>query len=365
MADMVKAAVQVAANKMELREFPKPKTGADDGLLRVEACGICGSDVETFNGHLRRPDAPPSIPGHEFLGVVEEIGENAAKRWGVEPGDRVAVEILIPCGKCERCLGGQYMWCLNRQGGYSGSTPVDAKPTALMGGFAEYVYLHPNAVLHKVRKDIAPEIAVMYNPLGAGVRWAADIGGTKLGDTVLILGAGQRGLAAVIAAKLSGAATIIVTGLTKDAAKLALAKEFGATHTIDVEQEDTVLTVTEITGGRGCNVVLDVTPMATQPIKDAVACVAPGGRIVLAGLKGPNPVEIPTGGLIGKGASLHGAFGVNSHAYAEAIRIIETESLPLEKLHTHTFGLDDAALAIETLAANTAEDPAIHISVHP
>lgn len=365
MTDMVQAAVQVAPYKMEMREFPKPTTGADDGLLRVEACGICGSDVETFNGNLRRADAPPSIPGHEFLGIIEEVGDRATKRWGVQVGDRVAVEILIPCGQCDRCRAGNYMWCPNRLGGYSGSTPVDAKPSGLMGGMAQYVWLHPNAILHKVRKDIPAEIAVMFNPLGAGVRWAADLGGTKLGDTVLILGAGQRGLAAVIAAKASGASTVIVTGLTRDEPKLALARELGAQYTIDVEKEDTVMRVKEITNGELANVVLDVTPMAHQPIRDAIASVAPGGQIVFAGLKGHKPIEVVTDDLISKGARVVGAFGVNSRAYSEAIKLVESGKFPLEKLHTHTFGLEDAGKAIETLEESTAENPAIHISIHP
>src|SRR5205823_10162744 len=100
------------------------------------------------------------------------------------------------------------------------------------------VHLHPNSILHPIRKDIPAEIAVMYNPLGAGVRWAIHLGEVGLGSTVLVLGAGQRGIAAVIAAKAVGAQTVIVTGLARDHPKLALAREFGADHTIDVEAED-------------------------------------------------------------------------------------------------------------------------------
>lgn len=335
MARKVRAAVQVGSRKLELREFDLPRIGHDDGLLRVEACGICGSDVEVFNGNLRQDDAPASIPGHEFLGVIEELGEGAADRWGVGIGDRVAVEILIPCRSCERCLNGNYMSCRHMVGAYSGATSVDRAPS-LWGGFAEYVYLHPNAVLHKVQKDLAPELAVMFNPLGAGVRWAAHLGQVGLGDTVLILGAGQRGIAATIAAKASGASTIIVTGLARDAYKLGIAREFGATHTINVEEEDTVERVRELTDDEMADVVLDVTPMAHQPIRDAIGAVAKGGRIVLAGLKGHKRVELVTDEIISKSATIVGAFGVDSRAYAEAIRIIESGEFPLQRLHTHT-----------------------------
>ena len=96
---MVRAAVQVAPRQIELREFPRPQTGPDDGLLRVEANGICGSDVETYRGHLGGP-RPAFIPGHEPLGIVEEVGERAAQRWGVQPGDRVALEVIVPCRSC-------------------------------------------------------------------------------------------------------------------------------------------------------------------------------------------------------------------------------------------------------------------------
>lgn len=364
MSDTVQAAVQLGPRKYELREFPLPSIGPDEGLLKVEACGICGSDVEVYSGNLLRPDAPPSIPGHEFLGIIEEVGERAAARWNVQPGDRVAVEILIPCMACERCRAGRYPSCRNMAGSYSGFTSIDKAP-ALWGGFAEYVYLHPNAILHKVSKELPADIAVMYNPLGAGVRWASDLGGVKLGDTVLVLGAGQRGIAATIAAKVSGASTVIITGLSRDARKMELAREFGADYTIDVEQEDTVARVTEITDGELADVVLDVTPMAHQPVRDAIEAVANNGRIVLAGLKGRRPVEIVTDRLISKGASVVGAFGVNSHAYSEAINIIESQRFPLEKLHTHTFGLPDAALAIETLEHADADNLALHIAVSP
>src|SRR6266545_7784274 len=297
MVEKVRAAVQTGPRAIELREFPRPQIGPDDGLLRVEACGICGSDVETYKGALGQ-DRLPMVPGHEPLGVIEEVGERAAARWGVQPGDRVALEVLIPCRSCDLCLTGRYMACRDKRGVH-GYSPVSREP-GIWGGYGDYVYLHPNSILHKVRGDIPAEVAVMFNPLGAGVRWAVHLGGAGLGDTVLILGAGQRGLAAVLAARTAGAGTIIVTGLSRDAGKLALAREFGADHTIDVEAEDTVSRILDLTGGAGADIVLELTPMAVQPVLDAVHAVRWGGRVVLAGLKGGRPVELPTDLLINK-----------------------------------------------------------------
>src|SRR5690606_9754269 len=249
MTDMVRAAVQVAPRTIELRAFPRPTIGPDDGLLRVEANGICGSDVESYRGHLGMGRGP-TIPGHEPMGIVEEVGERAAERWGVQPGDRVALEVIVPCRSCHDCLTGRYQACRHRKYGH-GVTGIDVPPS-LWGGFAEHLYLTPGAVLHKIDKTLPAELAVMFNPLGAGVRWAVHLGEVGLGDTVRVRGAGQRGLACVIAARAAGAGTIIVTGLEADAHKLALAKEFGADHTIVVDgpdAEDTVERVREITDG--------------------------------------------------------------------------------------------------------------------
>jgi threonine dehydrogenase-like Zn-dependent dehydrogenase len=358
-----RAAVQLGPRQIELQDFLKPSIGPDDGLLKVERCGICGSDVEQYKGDLGQRRYP-SIPGHEPLGVIEEIGERAAERWGVQVGDRVAVEIIIPCRTCDLCLLGRYQACRNRGGAYSGSTLTSVAP-ALWGGYAEYLYLHPNAIVHKMDKHMPADVAVMFNPLGAGVRWAVHLGGTQLGDTVLILGPGQRGLCAAIAAKAVGARTVIVTGLSRDRFKLDLAREFGADYTIDVEQDNTVERVCEITGGVGADVVLDVTPMATQPVLDAIECVRHGGRIVLAGLKGRKPTQLSTDAIIHKAATVVGAYGVDARAYIDAIDIIESGRFALEKMHTHTFGLADAQRAVETLAGEVPGEEAVHVTIAP
>jgi len=363
MADMVRAAVLTGPRKLEVREFPRPKIGPDEGLLRMERCGICGSDVEQYRNESGR-ERPAAIPGHEPLGVIEEVGERAAQRWGVKPGDRVAVEIMVPCHTCDLCLMGRYMSCRNRTAGYGGNTPITREP-ALYGGYSQFLYLHPNAILHKIRSDIPADVAAMFNPLGAGVRWTVHLGGVGLGSTLLILGPGQRGLMAVIAAKAVGARTVIVTGLERDAHKLKLAREFGADYLINVDKEDTQERVREITDGAGVDVALDVTPMATQPILDAFAAVKHGGTVVLAGLKGNNTVPFNSGTVINKAMTIVGAYSVDARGYTDAIRIIESGKFPLERLHTHTFGLDDAAKAVETLAGEYPEEEAFHVSIDP
>jgi threonine dehydrogenase-like Zn-dependent dehydrogenase len=353
--------VQTAVRRLEPRELPVPDIDDDSALLRIEACGICGSDYEQFEGALRTP--MPVIPGHEPLGRIEKIGERAGRRWGVDVGDRVAVETMLSCRFCPPCLAGSYHLCRSRR--IYSYIPL-AEPPGLWGAYAEFMYVAPNSIVHKVDPTLAPEIAVLFNPLGAGFRWAVEIPRTKPGDSVVILGPGQRGLASVIACREVGAGRIIVTGLAADAHKLALAREFGADVTIDVENEDARERIREATDGRGADVVVDVSSYATAPVAEALDYVAPGGTIVLAGVKGWK--EIPkfiSDKIVLKEISIRGAIGVTSSGYASAIRLLESRRIPVEKMHTHDFALRDAELAIRTLAREIPGEESIHSCLLP
>jgi len=356
--------VQTAPRRLELRELPVPDIDDDSGLVRIEACGICGSDAEQYAGVL--PVRLPVVPGHEPLGIVERIGDRAAKRWRVDVGDRVAVEAPIPCGRCAACRGGRYQVCRARGFLFGhGYVPL-SEPPGLWGGYADYMYLDACSIVHRVRKEIPAAIAVMFNPLGAGFRWAVDIPRTGPGDTVLVLGPGQRGLASVIAARAAGADTIIVTGLGRDAPKLALAKEFGADHVIDVEAEDARQRVRELTGGHGADVVVEVTANAPEPIAEALHYAATGARIVLAGVKGFKAVpEFVSDLVVVKELTLVGAFAVTSRGYEAAIRLIESGRVPLERMHTHDFPLEDAERAIQTLAGEVPGETSVHSCLRP
>ena len=358
------AMVQHAPRDLREQRFALPKIGAEDALLRVEACGICGSDYEQFEGAL--PVPMPVIPGHEPVGVIEAIGEVASRRWGVQRGDRVAVETLLPCGYCLECVQGRYRLCRGT-GGMSafGYKPVSAPPS-LWGGYAEYMYLDPHALVHKMSRDIAPEIAVLFNPLGAGFRWAVDMPRLRVGETIVVLGPGQRGLASVLAAREAGAGRIIVTGLGRDDRKLALAREFGADHAIDVEQDDVVRRVREITDGAMADVVIDVTAYAVEAVTQAIDLARRGGRVVLGGTKGPKPVpNFLSDKLVGKELTVIGAFGVDWPAYESAVRLIESGRYPLERMHTHTLPLVEAERGMALLAGSVPGEQAVHVALVP
>ena len=163
-----------------------------------------------------------------------------------------------------------------------------------------------------------------------------------------------------------GAKTIIVTGLEADEPKLALAREFGAHETIDVQNEDAKRRIQEITNGRGVDVVLDVSSYSTEPVTESLDYVRMGGTVVLAGVKGFRPIpDFVSDKIVMKEISIRGAIGVTSTGYESAIRLIESRKVPLEIMHTHEFGLREAELAIRTLAREIEGVESIHSCLIP
>jgi threonine dehydrogenase-like Zn-dependent dehydrogenase len=239
MAEQVLASTMIAPKTFEVREYPLPDIPPNAGLLRVEATGVCGSDVH----QQTRMRGTAHILGHEIVGRIARLGSHAARKWAFKEGDRVALEEYMPCGACEVCRTEDYRFCLqtdpsaSQQPLFYGTTPVDVPPS-LWGGYSQYLYLHPNCVMHRVPDHIPPAEAALFLPMSNGVEWMYRYGDLQLGDTVLVQGPGQQGLSAVLTAKEAGAACIIVTGLSRDAHRLALARQLGADYAIDVETEN-------------------------------------------------------------------------------------------------------------------------------
>ena len=366
MAAPVPAMVLTKPKTLEEREFVRPAIGADDGLLRIEACGICGSDYEQYEG-AQPPHEDytpyPVIPGHEPLGIIEEIGANARQRWGVREGDRVAMRSGYGCGRCEACARWEPRRCATRGGTY-GYTDV-TRPPHLWGGYATHMYLSPYSVMKTVDPRIPAGVAVMFNPLAAGLSWAVSVPRTQPGDRVVILGAGQRGLCSVIAAREAGARQVVITGLGRDAAKLALARELGADVAIDVERHDVVTAVREATGG-GAEVVVDTTPYAPQSLNHAVAIAVRRGRVVVAGLKGLRPAQdVPVDDIIYKELTVRGVLSMPVDETFRAIDIIDSGRYPFEKMHTLSLPLEQAEDAIHALAGHIKGVNPIHLAIVP
>src|SRR5436305_8954128 len=263
-----RALVLEAPRTLVERRLPLPELGDDDGLLRIEACGLCGTDHELYTGTL--PSGFAFVPGHESVGVVEAAGPKALARWGVQVGDRVAVEVMQSCGECEKCVEGDYRMC-RRHGlrDMYGLIPVDKEP-GLWGGYATHQYLAPDSVLVPVPAVLDPVVATLFNPVGAGIRWGVTVPQTKAGDIVAVLGPGVRGLSARAAAKEAGASFVMITGVAPhDDERLGLAKAFGADLAVDVGTADAAKALREATGG-GANVVVDVTATAPAALGQAV-----------------------------------------------------------------------------------------------
>jgi threonine dehydrogenase-like Zn-dependent dehydrogenase len=361
-----RAAVLVAPRQLKVVEMPVPDLTDETGLLRVESCGICGSDASKFTGTLGAWQKFDLVLGHEIVGVIERVGDVAARRWNVRPGDRVAVEPFVPCAHCRACLTGNYPQCTGWGRMLSYGTVERSCPPGLWGGFAEYLPLHPNTVLHHVDPRVPADLAVLFNPLAAGVKWSVTAAGTRSGDTVVVLGPGQRGLACVVALRAAGAGPVIVTGLPADDYKLALARDLGADHAIDVSRADLRERVRAITSGQGADVVIDTTPKSADAVTDALHIAGTGGTVVLAGIKGNHLVETFDADLvIAKELTIKGMYATDHLSFTRALRIIGLRPPGLERLHTHSFGLDDAAEALRMLAGDVPGSNAINIVVHP
>jgi alcohol dehydrogenase len=361
---MVDALVLDAPRTLRRRDLPRPTVGADDGILRVEACGLCGTDHELYTGEIT--PGFPFVPGHEAVGVIEAIGERAAQRWGVETGDRVAVEVFLSCRSCEPCQRGDYQRC-QRHGlaDMYGLIRAD-KPPGLWGGYATHQYLAPDSMLLPVPDSLAPDVAVAFNPLGAGIRWGVTVPGTQPGDVVAVLGCGIRGLSAAAAAKEAGAAFVMVTGAgERDHPRLAQARRFGADLSVDVLAEDPVVRLRAEAGVRGADVVVDVTAKAPSAFAQGVALARAGGTMVVAGTRGGGGTPgFDPDQVVYKELRLQGALGVDTVAYRAALDLLGSGAYPFAELPRQTVGLDGAAELLETMAGERGVPP-VHAVLVP
>lgn len=339
-----------------------PRGGA---IMKVLANGICGSDWDVYSGGLTAPAGKPTpfpmVPGHEPVGRIVAIDPAAADAWGVAVDDRIVIESKIRCGTCSDCRAGRTMLC-RRARLYSLIT-VDEGP-GLWGGMAEYMVLRPGTTVFPVADSLSDLDASLFNPWGNAYYWVVETGRAGVGDRVLILGGGQRGIACAAVAAEAGAAQVIVTGLDRDIHKLTLAERFGATATINVEHVDTVAAVHDLTDGDGVDVVVDTVPSTAVTLHHAVECVRAGGTIVLAGVKHPT-IEFPAERFRSKQLRISGVSGTTPTAVAGALRILGSGRHPLGELHSHTFGLDEAERAIRTLGGEIPDADPIHVAIVP
>jgi alcohol dehydrogenase len=236
----------------------------------------------------------------------------------------------------------------------------------LWGGYAEHVYLAPDAVLLPVPAGLDPVVATLFNPLGAGVRWAVQLPGTKAGDVVAVLGPGVRGLSAAAAARDAGAAFVAVTGAgPRDRARLDLALDFGADLAIDVTETDPVRALREATGGLA-DVVVDVTAKAPAAFVQALRLARAGGTVVVAGTRGPGAIDGFSPDLVVfKELRIVGALGVDAAAYRPAFELLASGRYPFADLPRRAVGLDGADALLRSMAGESDEPAPVHGVVVP
>ncbi len=330
--------------QLEFRtDYPEPVDPSDgEALIRVRAVGICGSDLHLYQsghiGNLGRGD--PLIPGHEFMAEVLATGPQAIDGFGrpLRTGSRVAVEPHLPCHRCEWCERGDVNLCPHHT--FIGLPGFD-------GALRERMTL-PARACFPIPDDISDEAGALLEPLGVALH-ALNLAGRVLGKTVAVIGAGPIGLKVLRLCRLAGATSVVV--IDPHAARLSLARHWGADQTIHGAAEDNLDAAMAATGGRGFDLVFECawTGPALPP---AVEMAAPGGKVMMVGIPDEEDTHLPHSAARRKGLSLIFVRRMK-HTYAPAIRLAQgpSPSVALDELVSHRFPLEEAEKAFALNAA--------------
>lgn len=356
---MVRAAVLTGIRQMQIQQFPVPEIHDDDALLRVDMVGVCGSDPGYYNGKMVLD--LPLILGHEIVGTIERIGPKMAELRGVQGGDRVVVETRFGCGLCAPCIMGNYKACIYGYG-YGRDITCDREPF-LWGAYGEYLYIPPRGLIHKIDKDVPLEAAVLTCAVvGNAIRWLRTLGNQSIGDTVVILGAGQAGLAGIVAAREAGASKIIVTGTKRSVRRLEMAKTLGADHV--TTNEGAIEFVREVTNGKLADVVMDASG-DVHAFEQSIHMVRKQGMVVTPGLYGDKRASLDVDRIVLDELTIRGAHTHDFPSTEAAIRLIEGRKHPIEKIVTHVFSLDEAERAVLVAGREVPGEDPIKVVIDP
>ncbi|WP_419660676.1 alcohol dehydrogenase, GroES family [Desulfosarcina variabilis str. Montpellier] len=365
MLTSTRAVVATGPGKLEMRTYPLPEIGDEDGILKVELAGVCGSDPGIFKGKSARAPRPwPIILGHEIVGRVHRMGKAAQQRHGVKEGDRVIIEYAFGCGMCKPCLTGRYTLC-ERFYNY-GSMISCASPPHLFGAYADYLYIHPRAMVHKIGEDLSPEEGVLICAVvGNGVRWLRHIGGVTIGQPVAIVGPGQQGLAAVAVAKEAGAGPIVVVGRASDTERLEMARQFGADVTINMDQDDPQQTVAAVTHGTMADLVMDASGHP-DGARLALDLAGVGASVILPGLYGAQ-TEVPLllDRAVFREIRLIGVFSHDCRAVTAAIEMVKRKGYPFKDMISHRLPLEKARHALALVGGDLPGETCMKVVLDP
>ena len=319
--------------KLELVEMPEPAFGAHEVLVRVRACGICGSDVHGWDGSTGRR-VPPLVMGHEAAGVVAKTG---AKVKDLREGDRVTFDSTVWCGACFYCRRGQVNLCDNRQ--VLGVSPGEYRRH---GAFAEYVVV-PRRIVYPLPEGLSFEQAAMTEALSVAVH-AVGITPVKLGDTAVVVGSGMIGLLVIQALKRAGCGRVIAVDI--DEGRLKLAAELGADDRLNPKSTEAPAFAREATGGRGADVALEVVG-ATEPLATAAKCLRKGGVLTMVGNLSPL-VELPLQWVVTRELKLLGSCA-SAGEYPVCLELLARGTIRVEPLISAVAPLAEGAGWFERL----------------
>jgi L-iditol 2-dehydrogenase len=322
-------------NKFDLTELPVPAPGADELLIRVAACGICGSDVHGYDGSSGRR-IPPIVMGHEAAGTVEAVGSEVK---GYAAGDRVTFDSTIYCGRCSFCLKGEVNLCDQRQ-----VMGVSCGEYSRAGAFAEFIAV-PARIAYQLPETFSFAEAAMLEAVSVALHGVA-VSEMAGGETVLVIGAGMIGLLLLQAARAAGSASVYVADV--DATRLALAKELGADETLLASGEALTAEILRLTAGRGVDLVLEAVGR-DETISAGVDCVRKGGTVTLVGNISPK-VTLPLQKVVSRQIRMQGSCA-SSGEYPQAIELISSGAIKVHSLITAVAPLSDGPSWFDRLHA--------------
>jgi L-iditol 2-dehydrogenase len=320
-------------NHLEIADLPLPTVARGEVLVRVEACGICGSDVHGFDGSTGRR-IPPIVMGHEAAGTVETIGEGVTK---YKKDDRVTFDSTIYCGECQYCKRGQINLCDNRE-----VIGVSCGDYRRHGAFAEYVVV-PERIMYPLPGNFSFNEAAMLEAVSVAMH-GVKVSQLAGGETALVIGAGMIGLLTLQAAKAAGCARVFIADV--DESRLKLARKIGADEVLHCSGAELVTEVMRLTGGNGVDVALEAVGR-NETVAGAIDCTRKGGKVTLIGNIVPE-VTLPLQKVVAKQLRLQGSCA-SSGEYPEAIELIANGKIQVKPLITAVASLEEGPRWFERL----------------
>lgn len=343
----MKALELIDASTFDFVDKPVPEPGPNDLLIKVQACGICGSDIHGMDGSSGRR-IPPIVMGHEASGTVERCGANI-EAWSV--GDRVTFDSTIYCGECDYCTDSRVNLCDNRE-----VLGVSTPDFRCQGAFAEYV-LVPGRICHRVPDTVSFEEAAFAEPVSVALH-AVNRVAPRMGDSAVVVGAGLIGLLVIQALKRAGCETIIALDLAEE--RLELALKLGATNALRSDRSDTLDQIQALTNGRGADIVMEVVGISPT-VQVAVNAARKGGRVCLVGNLAPK-VEFPLQAVVTRELDVLGSCAINGE-YPDALAAIESGEINVKALTSRIAPLSEGADWFARLHEN--KEPLLKIILQP